>query len=56
MTKLSETARGKAAHKRARGSIVLKNGRTLSESDREKLKERAQNTPYLDKMIRISKG
>ncbi len=51
MSELSEKAREKAAHKRARGSIVLKNGRILSVEGRQKLKERAQNTPYLDKML-----
>jgi len=51
MSKLSEKAREKAAHKRARGSIALKNGRILSEEDRIKMKERAKHTPYLDKML-----
>ncbi len=51
MTALSEQAREKAALKRARGSIILKNGRIMSKSDREKLKKRASNTPYLDKML-----
>jgi hypothetical protein len=54
MTKLSDKARDKAADKRARGSIVLKNGRILSVEDRAKLKARSENTPYLDKMLRYS--
>lgn len=56
MTELSEKAREKAAHKRARGSIVLKNGRILSVEERKKMKERARNTPFLDKMLSMSSG
>lgn len=51
MTELSEKAREVAAQKRARGSIFLKNGRILTEKERAKMKEKAQNTPYLYKIL-----
>jgi len=46
MSKLSERAREKAACKKAKYASIL------SIEDRRKLKKRAQNTPYLDRMIR----
>ena len=48
MTKLSEKAREKAARRKTKYKPFL------SVEDRERMKKRAQNPPYLDKVLSIA--